>query len=181
MAPAKSPLYASISAAVTSPPIDRPLMITCRECSPVVAGVVAVHRVTRRGPGESVVDEVLAQLGIIDPHLGAGAPVAVSEHHEGAVPVGRNLDPVGGPVAGDAGPDPGQLAAAAGDWAERRGVGGTVEFARRVGDLDAGDNCAWGGDASTGAERRPGRPGQPGPASERSEEQNAAGNERHDE
>src|SRR5580693_10509371 len=114
-----------------------------------VAGVVAVHRVARRGPGESVVHEVLAQLGIIDPYLVAGAPVTVGEHHEGAVPVGRDLYPVGGPVVGDAGPDPGQLAAAVGDRAERPGVGRAVEFARRVCDLDAGDDGAWPGDAST--------------------------------
>ena len=125
-----------------------------------VAGVVAVHRVARRGPGEPVIHEVLAQLGIIDPHLVAGAPVTVGEHHEGPVPVGRDLDPVGGPIVGDAGPDPGQLAAAVGDRAERPGVGRAVEFAGRVGDLDAGDNGARRGDASAGAERRPGRPGR---------------------
>src|SRR6516162_690543 len=146
-----------------------------------VAGVVAVYRVARRGPGEPLVDEVLAQLGLIDPYHGAGTPETVGEHHESAVPAGRYLDPVGGAIAGDAGPDLGQLAAAVGNRAERCGVGRAVELARRVGDLDAGDHRAWRGDATTRVECRPGGLGRPRPAGERPEQQNAAGKEHGDE
>lgn len=70
-----------------------------------VAGVVSVQRVARRGPGEPVVDEVLAKLWLINPHLAAGTPEPVGVHHEGPVPVRRDLDPVGTAIAGDARPD----------------------------------------------------------------------------
>ena len=125
-----------------------------------VAGVIAVHCVARRRPRVPVIDEVLAQLRLVDPHHVAVAPEAVGVHDQRAVPLRRDLDPVGGAVAGDARPHPGLLAAGTGDRSERAGVGRPAELARRVRDLDTGDDGARRGDAAAGAERRPGGPGR---------------------
>ena len=84
-----------------------------------VAGVIAVHGVARRCPRVPVVDEVLAQLRVVHPHLVAGAPEAVGEHDQRAVPPRWDLDPVSGSVGGDARPDLGLLAAGARDRRER--------------------------------------------------------------